>query len=39
LIDKGHLGQLATGHLVARQELRELVTGLALPKIPQAAVV
>ncbi len=31
LIDKGHLGQLATAHIVARQELRELVTGLALP--------
>ncbi|MFN0047050.1 MAG: division plane positioning ATPase MipZ [Sphingorhabdus sp.] len=32
LIDKGHLGQLATAHIVARQELRELVTGLALPE-------
>ena len=31
LIDKGHLGQLATAHIVARQELRELVTGLGLP--------
>lgn len=31
LIDKGHLGQLATVHIAARQELRELVTGLALP--------
>ncbi len=33
LIDKGHLGQLATAHVVARQELRELVTGLALPEV------
>lgn len=33
LIDKGHLGQLATAHIVARQELRELVTGLNLPNI------
>jgi chromosome partitioning protein len=33
LIDKGHLGQLATAHIVARQELRELVTGLALPDL------
>lgn len=32
LIDKGHLGQLATAHIVARQELRELVTGLGLPE-------
>jgi hypothetical protein len=30
---------LATAHIVARQELRELVTGLALPEIPQAALV
>lgn len=36
LIDKGHLGQLATAHIVARQELRELVTGLALPEIALA---
>ena len=39
LIDKGHLGQLATAHIVARQELRELVTGLALPEIQPAAVI
>jgi chromosome partitioning protein len=32
LIDKGHLGSLATAHIVARQELRELVSGLALPE-------
>lgn len=36
LIDKGHLGQLATAHIVARQELRELVTGLALPELKSA---
>lgn len=39
LIDKGHLGQLATAHVVARQELRELVTGLALPEVAEAALV
>lgn len=39
LIDKGHLGQLATAHIVARQELRELVTGLALPEPSQAVLV
>jgi chromosome partitioning protein len=40
LIDKGHLGALATAHIVARQELRELVTGLGLPELhpaPQAS--
>lgn len=39
LIDKGHLGQLATAHIVARQELRELVTGLALPEQHSATLV
>ena len=39
LIDKGHLGQLATAHIVARQELRELVTGLALPELHTASLV
>ena len=39
LIDKGHLGQLATAHIVARQELRELVTGLALPELHTAGLV
>jgi chromosome partitioning protein len=39
LIDKGHLGQLATAHIVARQELRELLTGLALPDLHSAALV
>lgn len=31
LLDKGHLGELGTSHLVARQELRALISGLALP--------
>ena len=31
LLDKGHLGELGTSHLVARQELRSLVSGLKLP--------
>ncbi len=31
LVDKGHLGNLGTAHIVARQELRELVSALALP--------
>ena len=30
LLDKGHLGELGTSHLVARQELRTLVAGLNL---------
>lgn len=33
LLDKGHLGELGTSHLVARQELRALVKALALPAI------
>jgi len=37
LLDKGHLGELGTSHLVARQELRGLLSGLNLPMsaIPQ----
>ena len=31
LLDKGHLGELGTSHLVARQEMRALVMGLNLP--------
>lgn len=31
LLDKGHLGELGTSHLVARQELRSLLAGLNLP--------
>jgi len=38
LLDKGHLGELGTSHLVARQELRALLAGLNLPRTaaPQA---
>ena len=32
LLDKGQLGELGTSHLVARQELRTLVSGLNLPE-------
>jgi len=32
MLDKGHLGRLATSHLAARQELRELIKHLALPQ-------
>ncbi|HCY01570.1 MAG TPA: ATPase, partial [Erythrobacter sp.] len=31
LLDKGHLGDLGTSHLVARQELRGLIAALRLP--------
>ena len=31
LLDKGHLGELGTSHLVARQELRTLIKALKLP--------
>lgn len=31
LLDKGHLGELGTSHLVARQELRSLLLSLNLP--------
>lgn len=31
LLDKGHLGDLGTSHIVARQELRALVQALKLP--------
>ena len=33
LLDKGHLGDLGTSHIVARQELRALVQSLRLPEI------
>ncbi len=36
LLDKGYLGDLGTSHLVARQELRELVHNLRLP-VPEGA--
>lgn len=32
LLDKGHLGELGTSHLIARQELRALLKGLNLPE-------
>ncbi|MXP15086.1 AAA family ATPase [Altererythrobacter confluentis] len=32
LLDKGHLGELGTSHLVARQEMRNLLAGLNLPQ-------
>ena len=32
LLDKGHLGELGTSHLVARQELRALIKALSLPE-------
>jgi chromosome partitioning protein len=38
LLDKGQLGELGTSHLVARQELRELVAHLNLPLPGRAAV-
>lgn len=31
LLDKGQLGELGVSHLAARQELREMIAGLALP--------
>ncbi|HZU62276.1 MAG TPA: division plane positioning ATPase MipZ [Novosphingobium sp.] len=36
LLDKGYLGDLGTSHLVARQELRALLSGLSLPLPPFA---
>ena len=37
LLDKGHLGDLGTSHLVARQELRTLIANLRLPGASSAA--
>ncbi|MEK6541273.1 MAG: division plane positioning ATPase MipZ [Pseudomonadota bacterium] len=31
LLDRGQLGELGTSHIAARQELREMLSGLALP--------
>ncbi|OJY62012.1 MAG: ATPase [Sphingobium sp. 66-54] len=31
LLDRGHLGELGVSHIAARQELREMIAGLALP--------
>ncbi|KEO85981.1 ATPase [Erythrobacter sp. JL475] len=36
LLDKGHLGDLGTSHLVARQELRALLKALKLPEFAKA---
>ena len=36
LLDKGHLGDLGTSHLVARQELRNLLKALNLPEFEKA---
>ena len=36
LLDKGHLGELGTSHLVARQELRTLIKSLNLPAFEKA---
>ncbi|MDJ0979556.1 MAG: division plane positioning ATPase MipZ [Erythrobacter sp.] len=36
LLDKGHLGELGTSHLVARQELRALIQALKLPEFEKA---
>ncbi|AWW73086.1 ATPase [Erythrobacter sp. KY5] len=36
LLDKGHLGDLGTSHIVARQELRTLVQALKLPEFARA---
>ncbi|MEM7703638.1 MAG: division plane positioning ATPase MipZ [Pseudomonadota bacterium] len=36
LLDKGHLGELGTSHLVARQELRTLIKALKLPDFEKA---
>ena len=31
LLDRGHLGELGVSHIAARQELREMIAGLAVP--------
>ena len=36
LLDKGHLGELGTSHLIARQELRALLKALNLPEFVRA---
>ena len=37
LLDKGHLGDLGTSHLIARQELRGLISDLRLPGMERQA--
>lgn len=36
LLDRGHLGELGVSHIAARQELREMIAGLALPTLGSA---
>jgi chromosome partitioning protein len=36
LLDKGHLGELGTSHLIARQELRSLIKALHLPEFQRS---
>jgi chromosome partitioning protein len=36
LLDKGHLGELGTSHLIARQELRSLLKALNLPEFARS---
>ncbi len=33
LLDRGHLGELGVSHVAARQELREMIAGFALPML------
>ncbi len=37
LLDRGQLGELGTSHIAARQELREMIAGLALPQVVRSA--
>ena len=37
MLDIGQIADVGLGHVAARQELRELVSGLALPELPGAA--
>lgn len=37
LLDKGHLADLGTSHIIARQELREMVSALNLPGVGNRA--
>jgi chromosome partitioning protein len=37
LLDRGHLGELGTSHIVARQELRQLLAQLNLPGVAVAS--
>jgi chromosome partitioning protein len=37
LLDRGHLGELGVSHIAARQELREMIAGFALPVLASKA--